>query len=620
MQILTVIFTVLMLVLCVFLFLSSRNDIPDESVVVRGGLWYTKTDVGWVIIKSDTITAKKLNVPNMLNALPVVEILGLSNCSAVEVLTIPKNVRSVSDETFKALSGLKSVTVDAENAYLESKDGVLYDKVKYTLIRIPAKYDDNVHFVVPENTISIYAEAFTGNENILSVDLPSTLLAIGDSAFAYCSRLATVTFSGETSLSQIGDKAFNNCVALRSFDIPKTLTKMGTGVFNGCSMMMTLKAEDDNDVFYTSGGVLFSAKDKSLVAYPCGKTETDYCVPNGIKRIEKYSFCGNKNLMRIELPESVDFFDLDSMTRCYALNSVFIRGVVPPQTASWAGYFQDIGFYVSQEAMPIFQQTSTWNELNLLCAYEDKNFAYIKVGELSEKYANLAEVLCSHGANENDLVVTGFWGGSKAILPDTVQLEDEAVKVVGYTNDAFFGFTLSDITFGKNVLVVNDKDFYGFERLKFVQFNESIEYIGTEAFRNCSGLFYAGFLDEGLYDKDIFIGDRAFYECESLNSIEMPALENEEIVVTIGSDCFIGCDSLTEVFLFGRVVSVEGEAIAPFGDFILVVADELADYYLLPENYGIWSVGESSVVLYDEYLKSLENKDTEDEFIDIKRG
>ena len=70
------------------------------------------------------------------------------------------------------------------------------------------------------------AGAFSGCTALTTVKLPSTCTTIGESAFAFCSSLATLTASGVTT---VGREAFRYCTALAS--IPSSATTLGDYAF-----------------------------------------------------------------------------------------------------------------------------------------------------------------------------------------------------------------------------------------------------------------------------------------------------------------------------------------------------------------------------------------------------
>ncbi len=102
-----------------------------------------------------------------------------------------------------------------------------------TEIEIPDKY----------NGIRITAigdGAFSGNERLTSVIIPSTIESIGNVAFNACSELKSVTFEGfdeSSPLTELPSSVFNKCAKLESIDLPDSITIIGYRAFSDCSLL-----------------------------------------------------------------------------------------------------------------------------------------------------------------------------------------------------------------------------------------------------------------------------------------------------------------------------------------------------------------------------------------------
>ncbi|MBP1530871.1 MAG: leucine-rich repeat protein [Bacteroidaceae bacterium] len=84
--------------------------------------------------------------------------------------------------------------------------------------------------------------AFYYNEALTAIDIPESVLFIGDYAFLGCSALSEVT--GAENLSSISYAAFQGCSALSTFFIPKSVTTIADNVFNACTNLRTIIMEE----------------------------------------------------------------------------------------------------------------------------------------------------------------------------------------------------------------------------------------------------------------------------------------------------------------------------------------------------------------------------------------
>ena len=71
--------------------------------------------------------------------------------------------------------------------------------------------------------------------SIETVKISSGITSIGDSAFAFCSKLTEVSIP--STVTSIGDSAFEACIALDAIEIPASVTELGERVFAHCSAL-----------------------------------------------------------------------------------------------------------------------------------------------------------------------------------------------------------------------------------------------------------------------------------------------------------------------------------------------------------------------------------------------
>lgn len=138
-------------------------------------------------------------------------------CPGIKTLELPKSLRSVGSALSgvplePGCTGLESIVVDSENAYLLSEDGVLFSRDKTELITYPAAKTD-ASYTVPAEVIRIDLTAFSGAEHLTELTVPEGVREIGMAAFHDCAALKTVSLPG--SLETIGNNALTGCWNLK---------------------------------------------------------------------------------------------------------------------------------------------------------------------------------------------------------------------------------------------------------------------------------------------------------------------------------------------------------------------------------------------------------------------
>ena len=145
-----------------------------------------------------------------------------------------------------------------------------------------------------------------------------------------------VICDGETyTVRGISHKAFWNCTGLTKVRIPKTIDRamrhisyeedpigLSMNPFVGCSSLECIEVDADNPIFRSEGGVMFSKDGKKLYAYPAGKKDDTYAVPEGITWIGGAAFRNNADLVSVELPATISRLCGASFAGCQRLERV----------------------------------------------------------------------------------------------------------------------------------------------------------------------------------------------------------------------------------------------------------------------------------------------------------
>ena len=158
-----------------------------------------------------------------------------------------------------------------------------------------------------------------------SVTIPEGITHIGSSAFSYYFYgFTSVAFP--SSLVSIGDSAFYAC-DLTSVNIPAGVAHIGRNPFDACPVNQ-FDVAPSNPVYAQVNGVLFDKQQLMLVAYPGGRRESLYVLPQGILRIGDSAFSESDGLAGVVLPNSVTSIGEMAFYGCTGLTDVTIPGSV----------------------------------------------------------------------------------------------------------------------------------------------------------------------------------------------------------------------------------------------------------------------------------------------------
>ncbi len=169
---------------------------------------------------------------------------------------------------------------------------------------IEEKVSDNFTYEIYDTYIKI--TGYKGMEHIVTVpktinEKPVTIL--GEYSFYQQTEMTEIHLP--SGIETIEEGAFYRCYALTSITIPKTVTQIGTDAFFRCSSLQNIIVDTDNSTYCDIDGILFCKDKTELIAYPEGKTETRYIIPNSVTKIKGNVFGYKTNLKIIGIPSNV---------------------------------------------------------------------------------------------------------------------------------------------------------------------------------------------------------------------------------------------------------------------------------------------------------------------------
>lgn len=224
-----------------------------------------------------------------------------AGCMALTNIRIPKSVITIGWGAFDCCEALTSIDVAEGNASYASVDGALYDKEKKTLIRCPqAKTSINI----PSSVTCIGNSAFWGCIKLIDVVIPNSVTSIDFDTFSGCEALKfnkydnafyvgneenpyaflicaesadTTTCIIKDTCRCIGERAFKGREALTSIIIPDSVITIGQSAFAGCEKLTSV----------TIGNSVTSI---GMCAFENCKELTSITIPDSVTKIENGAF------------------------------------------------------------------------------------------------------------------------------------------------------------------------------------------------------------------------------------------------------------------------------------------------------------------------------------------
>lgn len=158
---------------------------------------------------------------------------------------------SIKDVTgvFEGCPNMTAISVAEGHTVYSSKenDPILYNANQTGIVYICGQLKgNNGVYAIDGNITTIDANAFAEQLSLTKVEIPASVMTIGEGAFKGSSNLVEVAFehgNGVTSqLVSIGASAFANCTALTTINLPanSTFTVLETLVFSGCTSLTSI--------------------------------------------------------------------------------------------------------------------------------------------------------------------------------------------------------------------------------------------------------------------------------------------------------------------------------------------------------------------------------------------
>ena len=227
-------------------------------------------------------------VPDTIEGKPVTQLSErmFRNYPLVETVTLPSHLTAIPDGCFVMCDALQnvqipdSVTEIGENAF--------------------GNCDSLQEITLPPSVQSIGRAAFYGCDALETVNIPEGVTVL-DHTFGDCHSLREVALPATITTL---DSAFTRCTALQRIEIPSGVEHFEDSLFD-CTALESITVADDNAVFTSKDGVLFTKDEQTLLQYPLGNPRTDYVIPDSVTEIRDTAFWRCQYLANVTIPEGI---------------------------------------------------------------------------------------------------------------------------------------------------------------------------------------------------------------------------------------------------------------------------------------------------------------------------
>ena len=490
-------------------------------------------------------------------------------CIGLTSITIPSTVTNIGANAFKDCIGLTSITISGDNITIGANafDGC----TNIETVNIAGSGNvgnrafqnctklQSVSFDV--GLINIGAYCFNQCPQLSSVNMNDCIATIGSYAFSGCGKLENVTWS--SNLTSIGSYSFQECTSLKKINVPAGMASLDLYSFWNCGKsILEITIEDhESSLTIVNAHYLQTLKPKgiylgrnlvtpesnnvfrdntSLTALEIGGSVTqsgnfagctklsEVVLHEGVESIDEFAFNGCKDLLSIELPNSI------TTIGSYSFAGTGLTSIEIPNSVTSIGQSAFEGTGLTSIEIP--------DKVSTIENYTFRNCSSLNSVTLPNSVVTIG--------NE---VFKGCSSLTSIVIPDDVTaIGSSAFRdcnnlasinlpngINSLATGLFYGCAgLTSVTGVSNVISVGENSFYNCSALESIDIGHILEDIGNSAFYGCASL-------NSLVASDrlVSIGEQAFFNCTSLEEFVM-----SETTQSIGNLAFYHCGNLQNIY------------------------------------------------------------------------
>lgn len=337
----------------------------------------------------------------------------------------------------------------------------------------------------------------------------------------------------------------------------------------------------------------FTIEDGILMKYT--GTDSEVTIPNGVTKINEEAFLENKVIEKVNFPDSVTEIGTKAFYGCSKLKEVTL-----PENLTTLGYAAFVNCSSLQYVMwpktlknvvtldPVDKQTSlspfsnTGQGLRVefedgtteipMCFFEVANLEYVTIPDSVEKIAYYTFVETGLKEISLPVLLDECYPALHGCPLESITLAEGTQKIYGLM---FQDTDITELTLPDSVEIIDNRAFAECEKLETIKWPANLTTIGTYAFSNCTAL-----KEVDLPDKLEFIEEGAFSKT-GIEEITIP-----DTVTAIGGNAFANCKNLKKIVIPDSVTTI-GEGILDGCSEVVVVCSEESKAYEYAVANGI---------------------------------
>ena len=596
-------------------------SIPN-SVVSMGGATFENCTALQSVVLSENITAipsfsyrvpfnitgcfdgctslTSISIPDNITT---IEGRAFDGCSSLTSIIIPKSVTTIEDYAFQGCTFAKEnfINNSSLNAELNNYWGATvwageeYDGV-FIKDSVVVSYRKSLQSVtIPSFVTNIHDDAFINNStrpaSLTSVvwnaancadfnhtpfsfygNYNLTSFTFGDSVrhipASLCSALEGLTsIYIPNNVVSIGDYAFGHCENLTSVTIPKNVMRIGKNPFADCSSLTSIIVDSENKQYDSRNNcyAIIETGTNNLIS-GCKNT----IIPDGVIAIGEYALSGCRLLTNITIPESVTKIGEGAFSGCSSLIKTNYSGDI----ANWFNIqFANSGsnpiacshnFYINDKEITNLVVPNTVDSIYSYTFLSCKSLTSLTIPRSVQNIGNLSFAGCS---SLSSIVIDKRNKQYSSYSNCNAIIEKATNKLITGCKNTIIPYSVTRIGFYA---------FYDCQSLTSLNIPNTLNYIDNFAFTACSGL------SSITIPKSMkTVLNCAFMGCASLTSLTIHSGETY-----FCNQAFDGCPSLDTIYCY-TITPPALETLSNFSNYnatLYVPCEALLNY----KTHSIW--------------------------------
>lgn len=343
----------------------------------------------------------------------------------------PASLQTIGNNVFGKSNFIESITVDQDNAYFSSIDGVLYNKDQTVLLIYPQAKPD------------------------ATFEIPAHVTELARGSFKFVNDLSSLTFQTGSQINELPEDLFYHA-RIETVEIPTSVETISTRTFSYTISLENIHVAEDNPYFKSVNGILYDKNLTTLYVFPANKTDTDYIVPASVIHIMDFAFEEADHLTSITFEAGSQ---LEVIGR-FAFSDTRITSITIPASVR----------IIKHKALKVSSLTSIIFE-------EDSQLEII--GSSAFMFGKFTTIEIP--ASVKSIGAEAFYGASD--LTTITFEEGSQLETIGESAFALTGIT--NITIPETVTTIEE---HAFSRtpLTSIIIPISVEYMGYNVFSTCS--------------------------------------------------------------------------------------------------------------------------------------